>query len=311
MTEANINMKPENNLEDYVAGWLSKSQPDALASILPALINEWRGHVQAVLFYGSCLKIGELENQVLDFYILVDGYRTAYDSWLMAAANRILPPNVFYREFDHDGRVLRCKVAVISLADFERRSRLRVSNISVWARFSQPSALVYSQNDESSERVKRAIANCIRSMVSAALPAMSEDKGAEALWVRALSLTYGAELRSEGAEAKAHELYENGREDYERLMPHLGDLSAMNEGPDKLEMPGRGFWFRRRVNGKIVSLLRLAKAVFTFDGGVEYLAWKIERHSGIKVELTAWQRRHPILSAPYLFIMLRRRGAFR
>ena len=311
MSETNIKMKSEYDLEDYVAGWLSKSQPDALSSILPALINEWRGHVRAVLFYGSCLKTGEFENQILDFYILVDGYRTAYDSWLIATANRILPPNVFYREFDHEGRVLRCKVAVISLADFERRSRLRASNISVWARFSQPSALVYSQNDESSERVKRAIANCIRSMVSAALPGMSKDKGAKALWVRALSLTYGAELRSEGAEAKARELYENGQEYYERLMPQLGDLNVINEGPDTLGTPGRGFWFWRRVNGKIVSLLRLAKAVFTFDGGVDYLAWKIERHSGVKVELTAWQRRHPILSAPYLFIMLRQRGAFR
>ena len=58
-------------------------------------------------------------------------------------------------------------------------------------------------------------------------------------------------------------------------------------------------------------MLRLVKAASTFTGGPDYLAWKIERHSGVKVELTPWQRRHPILAAPGMFWRLYRRGAFR
>ena len=46
-----------------------------------------------------------------------------------------------------------------------------------------------------------------------------------------------------------------------------------------------------------MSVLRLAKAAFTFAAGADYLAWKISRHSGIEVKLKPWQRRHPVLGA--------------
>lgn len=69
-------------------------------------------------------------------------------------------------------------------------------------------------------------------------------------------------------------------------------------------------WGLRRVQGKFLSVARLIKASFTFDGGIDYLAWKISRHSGVKIELTPWQRRHPLLAGIVLFWRLRRRGAF-
>jgi hypothetical protein len=70
-------------------------------------------------------------------------------------------------------------------------------------------------------------------------------------------------------------------------------------------------WRFRRLVGKLLSILRLAKGVFTFDGGVDYILWKIERHSGVKATATPWQRRHPLLAAPGLAWRLYRRGAFR
>ena len=53
-----------------------------------------------VLFYGSCLRKPEslLADSLLDFYLLVDDYKQAYRGALMALANRVLPPNVFYLE---------------------------------------------------------------------------------------------------------------------------------------------------------------------------------------------------------------------
>ncbi|MCA9474766.1 MAG: hypothetical protein KC563_03010, partial [Nitrospira sp.] len=59
------------------------------------------------------------------------------------------------------------------------------------------------------------------------------------------------------------------------------------------------------------SMLRLMKAAFTFQGGADYLIWKIERHSGVKVELTPTQRRHPIITGLVIFWRLYRQGAFR
>src|SRR3546814_17044045 len=52
--------------------------------------------VAAVIFYGSCLRIGSDEGKVVDLYIVVDGYRAAYGSGLRALFNPVLPPKLFY-----------------------------------------------------------------------------------------------------------------------------------------------------------------------------------------------------------------------
>ncbi|MBV5324870.1 MAG: hypothetical protein J0626_06160 [Rhodospirillaceae bacterium] len=56
--------------------------------------------VLGVLFYGSCLRQPDqaLTESLLDFYIIVDDYAAAYDNRMLAWANALLPPNVFYVE---------------------------------------------------------------------------------------------------------------------------------------------------------------------------------------------------------------------
>ena len=61
----------------------------------------------------------------------------------------------------------------------------------------------------------------------------------------------------------------------------------------------------------MLSVLRLLKASFTFDGGVSYLVWKIERQSGVKVEITPFMRRFPRLGAIGAMWRTWRRGGFR
>ena len=68
---------------------------------------------------------------------------------------------------------------------------------------------------------------------------------------------------------------------------------------------------RRRRRGKVLTLVRLAKASGTFAGGVDYLAWKINRHAGTEIEVKPWQRRWPILGALTLLPRLLKRGAIR
>lgn len=70
-------------------------------------------------------------------------------------------------------------------------------------------------------------------------------------------------------------------------------------------------WRLRRWQGRILSLLRLGKAVFTFANGVEYAVWKIERHTGVRVEITPMLRRHPILLGLVALRQLLRRGVLR
>ena len=58
-------------------------------------------------------------------------------------------------------------------------------------------------------------------------------------------------------------------------------------------------------------MVRLAKASGTYAGGVDYLAWKINRHSGAGIVVKPWQRRWPLLAAITLLPRLLRRGAIR
>jgi hypothetical protein len=63
--------------------------------------------------------------------------------------------------------------------------------------------------------------------------------------------------------------------------------------------------------GKLLSVVRLAKASATFAGGVDYIAWKINRHAGTKIEIKPWQRRWPLLAAISLVPRLLKSGAVR
>jgi len=65
------------------------------------------------------------------------------------------------------------------------------------------------------------------------------------------------------------------------------------------------------VQGKLLSVLRLFKAAFTFNEPLEYLLWKIERHTGLYIEPSQRQLKHPLIFAWPLLWKLRRQGAFR
>ncbi|MGC1470692.1 MAG: hypothetical protein WA793_15055, partial [Sphingorhabdus sp.] len=72
-----------------------------------------------------------------------------------------------------------------------------------------------------------------------------------------------------------------------------------------------GGWVRRRFEGKLLSITRLAKAAFTYSGGIDYLAWKINRHAGTQIEIKPWQRRWPLVAAFVLVPKLLAKGAVR
>ena len=295
-------------LAGFVRQELSKPQPPAIMAAAAAAKERFGEHALAVLFYGSCLRTGQVVDQILDFYIIVDDYRSAYGSGLLAAANRVLPPNVFYAETKFDQTTIRAKIAVLSLQDFIDRAGPRRLNISIWARFSQPAALLYPANPAVSESLIEAVADAAKTMICAALPFTPEVAGPKEVWQKAFELTYSAELRSEGS-SKAAELYGLDRERYDAITPLV--FKALEGTPSISRGTARRRWLWRRANGKTVSFLRLVKAAFTFEGGVDYLAWKIRRHSGVEIEIRPWQRRHPILAGFLLFLRLRLKGAFR
>jgi hypothetical protein len=251
---------------------------------------------RAVLFYGSCLREEQLDGLMLDFYLIVSDYRLAYGKAWLALANRLIPPNVFY--FEHAGLV--SKYAVLSETDFHRLNGPETSSVSVWARFAQPSRLVWAADDVARESVIEAVARAAPTLLSAA----GSRDGETPLdrWRRAFGLTYSAELRAE-RKGRATSVVDLDPGRYERFT-----VAAA------VEAEGRGLgasWAWRRLEGKALSLARLAKASLTFAGAADYIAWKINRHAGTEIRLKPWQRRHPMLAGISLLPRLLKSGAVR
>jgi hypothetical protein len=233
---------------------------------------------------------------MLDFYLIVSDYESAYDKRWLATANRLIPPNVF--PFQHDG--LAAKYAVLSERDFYRLSGPETRNVSVWARFAQPSRLVWSSDQIARNAAIGAVSRAAPTLLAAA----GKISGEPVLdwWRRAFSLTYSAELRAE-RKGRAGSVIDADLQRYEQFSPAV--VGAIDPA-----IPSGG-WLRRRVEGKLLSVLRLAKASATYAGGAEYIAWKINRHAGTRIELKPWQKRHPLLAAISLLPRLLRSGAIR
>ena len=65
------------------------------------------------------------------------------------------------------------------------------------------------------------------------------------------------------------------------------------------------------VVGKALSLARLVKGLATFDGAIDYIVWKLERHSGQHIEVPQRVRRRPWILVWTFAFDLWRRGIFR
>ncbi|WP_426265615.1 hypothetical protein [Sphingomonas sp. LHG3443-2] len=287
-------------LRELVADELRMPVDPRVAAMAAAIAAAHGTASRAVLFYGSCLRDVALEGAMLDFYLIVSDYRAAYAKRWLAAANRLIPPNVFpFARGD-----LAAKYAVLSEADFHRLNGPETRSVSVWARFAQPSRLVWVADEAARERVVEAVSRAAPTLLSAALSAIPNDKPPLELWKAAFALTYSAELRAEKKERGVNVV----DQDPGRYLRFFGPAMAAARAC------GRrcgGSWERRRIEGKLLSVARLAKASATFAGGADYIAWKINRHAGTKIELSPWQKKHPLVTAAMLLPKLLRSGAIR
>lgn len=294
-------------------------------SVLADAARELHGEsVLAVLFYGSCLRSKTVHEGLADLYLLVDDYRSAYDSHALAFFNKLLPPNVFYLEVPFAGQILRAKYAVLSLSDFRKGVTCWFHSY-IWGRFCQNSSIAYARDESVVRQIRDILALAVVRFVTEALPQMPNPFTARELWSRGLALSYRSELRTEQPESVAARLFDVDP-DYlhgltspvleafpvkATLNKSTGSTSYrlnISENDRRLNWLA---WRTRILQGKILSILRLLKGFFTFKGGIEYIQWKIERHSGVRVEVGQGLKRLPLLAVIVIFWRLYRQGAFR
>ena len=305
------------SLTQLVAEELAVPVQSGVCDFAAHIAAQYGDAARAVLFYGSCLRSEQLLGEMLDFYLIVSDYDAAYGKSWLATWNRRLPPNVF--PFQHDGLI--AKVAVLSESDFHDLNRPAASAVSVWARFAQPSRLVWCADDTARHAAVIAISGAATTLLNAALAFVERPVDILDLWQSGFQMTYGAELRAERKD-RPSSVIAFDPERYRRFgIAALGHTHIANEmrGDKVLLLPDidgqivqeKNRWPSLRRRGKLLTIARLAKAAFTYAGGIDYLAWKINRHAGTQIIIRPWQRKWPLVAALFLVPKLWAKGAVR
>lgn len=293
-------------VEAFVADELATPIDPRVSAMANALAGQYGAASRAVLFYGSCLREAVLDGLMLDFYLIVSDYREAYGRRWLATANRLIPPNVF--PFRADGLI--AKYAVLSEADFMRLCGAAAPDPSVWARFAQPARLAWARDAGARARTIASVAQAAPTLLALTVPTLAEQSDDPlVIWRAGFALTYGAELRAERA-ARPGAIIDADPSRYLRIatLAGFGSVEAVDDKARRLALRR---WRHMQRRGKRTTALRLLKASATFAGGIDYLAWKINRHAGTTIIIRPWQRRWPLLGAMTLLPRLIARGAVR
>lgn len=247
-----------SELKSLIKRELAQPVDPRVAAFATSIAAQYGAASRVVLFYGSCLRSTELDGQMLDFYLIVSSYEAAYGKSWLVGANKRLPPNVFPAE--HDGLV--AKVAVLSEQDFHRLNRITASAVSVWARFAQPSRLVWQADEAAQEQAVEAIAGAPVTLFDMTFPMMGIDTeySISDLWKRGFELTYGAELRAERKDRSAS-VVDADPERYARFGPAVVAAIAARDkdrGKELKIIASRDAvekrWRQLRRNGKMLTL---------------------------------------------------------
>ena len=300
-------------MADLNADRIAPNDP-TLAAFVAHFAACYGAHLVAVLAYGSYLR-GKRDT-VLDFYILLDSY-SALPS-VAGFANRLLPPNVYHVTLGSGEARQAAKFATVTLEHFARCIATDF-HCYFWARFAQPFVVLHARDEAVRVEVERLGRVAARRVLASNIASLPETFDSETAWVSAFTRSYGAELRAEdpAAAARLYGFYGEALDAHlEALAPTLG-LEAIaprqwRHTPSALAATHLEHeWRRRRRLGKFLSIARLFKAAFTFNDPLDYVVWKVARHSGVVEEPTALQRRHPLLFGWGVLWRLYRRGGFR
>ncbi len=305
-------------LIDRIAQQCAGPAPASCALIVEALKETYAAALSGILFYGSCSRSDSMQDGIADVFVLVDSYRNAYPKRRQAWLNACLPPNICYREIPCDGAPVRLKLAVISIADFSH-GICHGFHPYLWGRFAQPTTILYASAEATRREFQRLMAQSVLTLLRTTLPTLQGTiSDSETIWTNALSLSYSTEFRAE-PDSKAAQLARYHHAAFAALLdaslPALktslcraGAGSYRALGNAECARRARRQWLHRRRLGRMLWGLRLIKATLTFSNGADYAAWKIERHTGVKIDVTPRLRRYPLLFGWGALLKLVRQG---
>jgi len=308
-----------DSLDEIICEELNQNVMSAAKAMGEHLAARIGAPVLAILFYGSCLRTGD-DTGLMDFYILVDSPR-GYDGRAVARlAHRLVPPHVRYFKTVCAGKPVQAKLSIMTMARFAALCRPEALDISIWARFTQPCAIVYARDQCARDRIHSAIRQAVITAINWAVVFGPREGRAQDFWKSLFRATYGAELRIDEP-GRADKIVDLDAKHYQRLfLPALAaaGITPVRVADKRYDVPlsrrrrraQKWQWLGRVMVSKSINLARIIKGAVTFEGRADYVAWKLQRRTGVALELTPWQRAHPLLSAPRILAQLWRKGAF-
>nr|WP_016737761.1 hypothetical protein [Gluconobacter thailandicus] len=301
-------------LEKFLIGELTTPVHPDVVAFADAMASACPQMPLGILFYGSVLRTEDFEG-ILDFYIVTENASGFTGGLISRTGNLLLPPNVRYAEFKAGERILRAKIAVLSRQQFEERTTLGTLDTTLWARFCQPVRLIWVRDEKAADTLLDLIARCVTTASCwAALLGQSRMTAVE-YWQSLFARTYASELRVE-KKGRGHSLIAGQEDRFAAMLPlgwaraHLRYSAIGNMLEPVLSSVARKRAARRWAlvgqTGKPRNVVRLIKAAFTFENGASYLAWKIQRHTGVDLSLSERERKHPLVFLPVLLRRMQR-----
>ena len=294
-----------------------------------ALLEVGGPAVEGVVLFGSqLLRTSPDRHSAWDFIVIVDDYGVFHTHlveaghhrrppWLLSLLAHVLPPNITAFVPDEDGPVAKC--AIVSMRHFAQGLGPRARDHFLKGRMVQKVEIVHARDDGVRERLEHLLARARRDVLSWVGPYLEEPFTGEELARRMLEVSYGGEIRPE-AEDRVGQVFEAQREFLARTYSGVLERAAAEGAVERLpggryrlaEPPGA--MRRLRVSlyffrSKVRATLRWLKHVLTFNDWLTYVQRKVERRRGIRVEITRWERRLPLLLLwPKVFRVLRSEG---
>lgn len=313
--------------------------PDRVAEALARSLADIAGPgMRAVLLFGSRL-VGTAPSphSAYDFVLVVDAYRAFYERLRASVGHRksaatltrlahVLPPNILAVDPGLPGGEI-AKVMVFTAADFARALADDAPDNFLRGRLVQRVAVLGVRDPGVAEEVEGHLAGARRGVLRWVAPSLPERFTAAQLAHRMLEVSYGGEVRPE-AKGRVQAVFDAQRGFLEEMywgvlreLERQGVVLRAGEDPRDGAPTWRltrrpGAWERTRVSAffawsKVRATTRWAKHVATFDDWLTYLQRKVERRTGVRVEVTPLERRFAlVLLWPKVFRVLRdlRRG---
>jgi hypothetical protein len=297
---------------------LSPSNDTALDAAVRRLVAATGPVLAGLVFFGS-RRTGAARSDAWsahDAFVIVEDYRGFYEALsragltgkrpgLVALVSTWLPPTQYSLRFDDLG--IHVKAAVLRHDTYRRETSAHRRDHFCAGRLFQPTRLLHARDEAARQGILDGLIEAHRETWAWSRPWLPERFDAEAYGRSALRTSMRWEVRPEPA-GRADALWEAQRPlQLPVLEVLLEELAARGE-----LTPSRGaalewkkarpvgtrerlsleLYFRRSI---VRSTARWLKHTVTFEGWLDYIVRKVSRHTGEPIDLTARERRWPLV----------------